>query len=392
MTTMTATADSPTRSNRGGRVWPEATDLHMVGVDVRTVDREELGRLSLHGGAATSLLDVTARRSPDTELAVLSTCNRVEFYLAGPAGLGIDGWLPVLMEEAPAWSEPVVAAALAREGAAVATHLLRVACGLESDILGDPQVVAQIRGARSAADAHGTLGRTLDRLFSMAVKVSRRARSATAIAAEDVGIGSIVAEAILDHGGPLARKSPAVCVLGSGAAAEAVVEALADRGVRRVEVVARNDRAARAMVGRRGGEARQWSALEECLGNADAIVAATSASRPLVTSDLILDLFARRGRAVPLLIDLGHRPNIARTPSAPVLDLARLTGHDGSVSPERMAAVPEVERLIAAEVDDWKRRRCLDRAAPLPRLVAASPRATCPTVRTREDDDARCFS
>lgn len=351
---MADTQDVPTAV---ARPWTGALELHVVGVNIHSVSREELARLSLHGDAAAPLFEATTREMPGTELAVLSTCNRVEFYLAIPAGIGIHAWLSLLTRVTPSWSPSVIASAFVGEGESAVTHLVRVACGLESDILGDPQVVAQVRRARSTASGHRTLGPTLDHLFSVAVRASRRARSDTAITAEDIGIGSIVADVIDARTRSAGLTRPVVCIVGAGAAAEAVADALALRQQARITVVARNERAASRIAGCHGGGASPWSSLETALKASDVIVAATAASQPVITHELVQGLVGGGARSCPVLIDLGHRPNIATVPGAPVIDLAQLTGCEGPVSAARAAAVPEVEDIVAAEVEAWRRHQ-----------------------------------
>jgi glutamyl-tRNA reductase len=321
-------------------------DLHLVGINFRTAAETVREGLAFSPSQTAALLTAAREALPGVEALVLSTCNRTEFYLSGlPAEELLPGWHALLRSERSCAS--ALEGGSARyllHGAEAYRHLLRVVCGLDSALLGDGQVVGQVRRAVATSQEAGTLGRVLNPAFTSALTTGRRARRETSIGVGAPGVGGAVAAALASR--HVGLHEPVV-VLGSGEAARAVGRALAKAGHRSLVVCGRNPEATAAVAAQCGAAAATWPELQQVLAGARAVVVATAAGRP------VLD-------AVPsgpsLVVDAGFprqvSPAVAR-PGLDVVSLLALTEQADTTAEQRRAAVPEVEALVAEQVATW---------------------------------------
>lgn len=323
-------------------------DLHLLGVSFRTASEEVREGLAFSPSQAAELVGRAREELPGLEAVVLSTCNRTEFYLSGPAGSDPVGTWYRLLRAARPGARALDAACRRYElvGPDAFRHLLRVVCGLDSAVLGDGQVLGQVRRAVATAQESGSLGGVLDPVFAAALRAGRAARARTAIGKGAPGIGGAVAEALRS------RQVPTDCtvlVLGTGEAARAVTRALRKTGYADLRVSGRRPDAAAAVAGQVGGSTAPWGVLD-----ADVIVAATAAAAP------VLHAVPPRTR---LVVDAGFPRQVAASVAAPgveLVSLLALTQQADAAAADRRAAVPEVEALVAEEVARWQLAR--DRA------------------------------
>ena len=345
-------------------------DLHVVGISFRSASEEVREGLAFSPSQTAALLARARATLPGAELLVLSTCNRTELYVGGAAD-AVDQVHQVLRAERP--TAPRLDDGCARyhlTGADAFRHLLRVACGLDSALLGDGQVGGQVRQALTLAERAGTLGAVLSPAVAVALRTSRRARAETEIGRGAPGVGGAVAQALLSR-----RLDPGarVLVLGSGQAARAVTRALVKHGFHGLTVAARNGDAAHAVADQCGALTRPWAELDAAVRAADVVVAATAAPEPVLR-----DVPAGR-----LVVDAGFPRQVdPGTCAAELVSLLALTQEADAAAEARLAAVPAVEGLVAEEVARWalgQRQQPLERAikhlhqdtARATRLVAA---------------------
>ena len=329
-------------------------DLVLFGVSFRTAPMAVREALSFDATEAGELLRQARTELPGIEALVLSTCNRTEFYLGAD---GVGPWHELLKRVRPtAPATPEDCHFYELRGADAFRHLARVASGLESAILGDTQILSQLRSAVSMAQEHGTLGRELSQATGAALRLGRAARAETAIAAGSAGIGSAVVAT-------LGSDAKRVAVLGAGDAARSVARHLAKRGI--VDLVFCNRTAARAdgLASEFGGVVRPWGELEAVLRSVDAAVVATSASAPVVDARALAWIGEWReaaGRKPLTLIDAGFPPQVApagRVRGVRVVPLDALRQGEEEALAARRAALPAVESMVDAAVAAWLRRR-----------------------------------
>lgn len=346
------------------------TDLVLFGVNFRTAPVAVRKALSFGEGEIGDLLRRARADLPEVEALVLSTCNRTEFYLGAEDAGAWHALLKRVRPTAPATPEDCHF--YERRGADAFRHLARVASGLESAILGDTQIVSQLRAAVALAQEHGTLGRELSQATSAALRLGKAARTQTAIAAGSAGIGSAVVATILGASrrgwpgdGPCPPGHPdatRLAVLGAGEAARSVARHLAKRGIADLTFCNRTAERAGGLAAEFGGAARPWAELEVVLRSVDVAVVATSAPAPVLETRALAWIGEWReaaGRKPLLLIDAGFPPQVASGPVRGVrlipLDALR-QGEDEALAARR-AAVPAVEAMVDEAVAEWLRRR-----------------------------------
>lgn len=244
---------------------------------------------------------------PDSELVVLSTCNRVELYAAKPDEDSEPTTSEIVRFLSDLHGVPEDAFAdrlLKCQGPEAVRHLFEVACSLDSMVLGEPQIVAQVKEAYERAYRHESCGPLTNALFQMAFRVSGRVRTETALAGGRVSIASV---AVGEFGRSIFDRfdDKTVLIIGAGAMAEETVRYLADEGVTRFIVVNRNPARAVELAREWGGEAHPIEELDQILRKSDVVVSATGASNHLMTVERFRA--ARKGVAgKPIFVlDLG---------------------------------------------------------------------------------------
>ena len=248
--------------------------------------------------ALAALADVPAV----SECALLSTCNRAEAYAAFAPGT--DDPEDALAEFLAGWhglSRHQFDGHLYcfRDGAA-ANHLFSVAAGIDSMILGEPDIQRQVKQALEAAQAARTAGTLLNKLFQEALVAGKRARTETGIARGTFSVGAAAVEyAAQVFGESLAGHT--VLVLGAGKMSETTARHLTARGAPAVLVANRTFEKAQQLAAQFGGQARRFDDLPQLLLQADIVVCSTAAPHPIVTVPMVRDAMrARRGRALTL--------------------------------------------------------------------------------------------
>jgi len=345
----------------------------VVGVSHRTAPVALLERATL--GNPEPLLERLRASGPLTETVLLATCNRVEVY-ADSAGFhaGVDAVSDLLAQ-----SSGVPLAELGRhlyvhwDGQAV-RHLFRVACGLDSMVVGESQILGQLRAAYTTARAGDAAGRTLHELFQRALQVGKRAHSETGIDAAGRSLVSVGLERAVEAVGPIAGCSALVVGAGSmGALAGAtLVRAGAGRTVVANRSAAKSRRLAASLA---GGEGVGLDQLEAAVVAADVVISCTGAPGLVLPLDLLhRAVSARAGRPLALLdlaLPRDADPAAGELPGVTLVDLAGLQGvlAAGSVG----ADVEAVEGIVAAGVGQfvaWQRA-----SGVAPTVVALRSRA-----------------
>jgi glutamyl-tRNA reductase len=326
-------------------------DPIVIGVDHRApiALRERLA------AAAPALLDHLAPHV--AEVALLSTCNRTEIYLVG-AGDGVSAGVA----EAAGLTAGEAEWLWERRGGDAAGHLFGVAAGLESQLLGETEILRQVR---VAAQSNKSAGPVLRALFRHALTVGKRARARTGISRGAASIGSAAA-AIVRAELPPAERGHAVLV-GAGDAAARVLTHLRPLGFARVDVVNRTAARAAALVGQ-GGDAYGLDALPRLLAEADAVLCATSCPEAVVTLQATAPAVrSRQGRRL-LLLDLAVprdvEPAVADLPSVTLHDLDAVQARATADVERRAAAAVHARALVHDEVEAFGRWLTARRAAP----------------------------
>lgn len=310
--------------------------LAMVGVDHRIAPVEVLAAL---GGDPRELAAIRARCGG---VVALSTCHRRELYLEGAPAAALK---PLFFQWVKGESEvnPVI-----RCGEGAVEHLLRVAAGLESAVLGEDQILAQVRAAYRDACAGALAGPLLHRLFHAAFRAGKRVRSETELASGGRSLAGSAVNVVERRLGGLAGAT--VLVLGAGEMASIAAARLHDRGTGRILVCSRTHAHAAHLAAAAGADALPWEWREQALGRADAAICAVSAPAPVITAPALLAAVAGR-RFVA--VDLGLPANLPRPavmpPGVEVIDLDGMRDRLARQASSRAAAVAAAEGIVAEE-------------------------------------------
>ncbi len=332
----------------------------LFGVSHRSAPVSVLEKLSTDEADQAKIVEQLLQSSLVTEAMVLSTCNRVEIYAvveAFHAGLSVIG--QVLAEHSGMGLGDLTKYAYVRYAEAAVEHLFAVTSGLDAVVIGEQQVLGQVRRAYAAAEAHQTVGRTLHELAQRALSVGKRVHSETGIDAAGASVVSValgMAEQQLD--GLAGRKA---VVVGAGAMGALSATHLARAGVERIHVVNRSlPRAKRLAENIRklgvAADAFPFDHLPPVLTDADVVVSCTGAVRPVVSlADVHRGLAHGQERKQMVFCDLGMPrdvdPAVAGLPGVYVVDMDRIQRE-----PAAKAAASHAEAaraIVAAEVANY---------------------------------------
>jgi glutamyl-tRNA reductase len=310
-----------------------------------------------------------AADEPAIEGAVIvSTCNRVEIYGEVPAYHAGFLALKRLLSETRAVDPDELGEALYSHYEDAATeHLFDVAAGLDSMVLGEPQILSQVREAHRRAEAEGASTPALTSLFHAGARTGRRARTETDLgAAPDafVAAGAELGAEWLDG-----LDGAAALVVGAGHMSALAAKHLRGRGVGTIRVLNRSLERARALAERAGGEHGGLEHLSAALADADLVVSATGASRLVIDEETVRDAIATRAGRRVFVLDLAVprdvEPSVGRIDGVRLVDIGGLRER---LARDRDALAADIDRareIVAEEVHRFTVRRRSEHLAPL---------------------------
>ena len=354
---------------------PVSIVLDFRAADLRTRERFHLG--DEHAGR----LYAAPRGGEVRELVLLSTCNRVELYgAADPAGpraaARAAGDLARRWTGDDEAARQLLRVGTVRAGADAAGHLLRVSAGLESQVLGDAQVLGQVRRAYRAASDAGAAGPVLHRLFETALRTGKRVASETGLTGTRSTVGGEAASTAARRLGSLAGRR--CVVVGCGKTGEQAARRLAKLGAGEVVLVNRSPERAERLAAEVRGRAAPWETMHQECAAADVVIVATAAEVPVIrAASLSHCRRSARAEAAPLLaLDLAMprnvEPEVAGLEGVALLDLDALRMPLAAAEDARRTAVPAAERIVAEELGRFAawRREAAARAAVQPLRAA----------------------
>lgn len=346
--------------------------LWCVGVDHRGTPLDLRERLSVGEHALPTVLGGLRECAGVNAVALLSTCNRLEIYVHGPSHT--SDLINRFAEEIGVDPASIKAHAFVHQGLAVVRHLFRVVSSLESMVIGEYQIVHQVKVAHHWARSHGGCNGELDRIFQQALAVAKDVRNQTSIGQHKVSVASVGVDLAQHIHGDLSKAK--LLVIGAGEIAELATIHLLGAGVRKLTLINRthehalnlaaNERFAQCTI-----NTLRWADLQQALANHDIVVTSTAAPRPVITTDEVRN--ARRRSLSPLVfIDLA----VPRDVDVAVGDLSEVFRYDLDHL-DRMVAnnrelrsedIEQVEQVIAQHVQQFAQRQALA-ANPLPAAI-----------------------
>jgi glutamyl-tRNA reductase len=332
--------------------------LLLVGLSHHTAPLAVREKLAFSNDEVVAALRAMMEKARLHEAMLVSTCNRVELYattdapddavralrdhlggIAGEADLG-----PHLYEHT---------------GTAAARHAFRVAASLDSLVVGEPQILGQVKDAFSAASDAGLVGPLLGRCMNRAFAVAKRVRTETGIAAGAVSVSTIACDLAKSIFGDLTGRR--VVLVGAGEMGEGAAKALAQQGTL-LTVVNRNQERARAVASAVGGEPREFDALAHELTTADVVITSTASPRYVITRELMQGVVKARRHRPLFLIDIAVPrdvdPRIENMDNVFLFDVDDLEQVAQQNIAARRREAEQAERIVESEVAafaDWQR-------------------------------------
>ncbi|MDD5390126.1 MAG: glutamyl-tRNA reductase [Gallionellaceae bacterium] len=315
-----------------------------------------------------ALADVTSESGPAREAAILSTCNRTEIYCNTSQPADVAEWLANFHGLPPRDVKPYL---YQHPGSDAANHAFRVASGLDSMVLGETQILGQMKQAAEKASDAGTLGLLLNKLFQRTFSVAKEVRTATEIGASTVSM-SAAAVSLAERIFP-SIKEQSVLFIGAGEMIDLVATHFAAKGPRRLMVVNRTIERAQALANKFGGEAAALTNLAELLPEFDILVTSTASPLPIVGLGMVERAIKARKRRPIFMVDLAV-PRDIESEVGDMDDIFLYTVDDlGEVvrsgQSSRQSAVVQAEAIIAASVNEFMHWMDTRRTVPVIRSL-----------------------
>lgn len=329
--------------------------MHLVtlGISHHTAPVQIRERLAFTAEMMPTALISLKKSIPVTEAVVLSTCNRTEIYCAPitEAASVMDWWRDYQQLQATD-IQPYVY--LHRDAAAV-THMMRVASGLDSQVLGESEIFGQMKAAYSCAEAAGLLGKRLHRLFQKTFAVAKQVRTETELGLRPVSI-AYAAVGMAKHLFSDLRKAR-VLLLGAGETMELAAQHLHQQGVQHMVVMNRTLVRAETLAARYQATALPLSELSAALAVADIVMSATASAQPMILEAQVRDIMVRRRHRPLLLIDLAVprnvEPGVGNIEDVYLYTVDSLTQMVEKNKAQRQSAAQEAETIIATQTSQY---------------------------------------
>jgi glutamyl-tRNA reductase len=347
------------------------------------------------GEALVALADYEAVR----EALMLQTCGRLEIYAelddyehgVGQIRRFLGNFRHGGVEDMDSYMYTLL-------GSQAVDHLLRVSTGLDSMLIGEADILHQVKDAFIQGQRAGTVGKTLHSLFREAINAGKSARTHTGIGARSTSIATAAANAALAHVGE--RRDAAVVVVGAGKMGSLVARRLKSAGCGDIVVLNRSEQRARDVVAAIGtGRTMGLPGMVEALSGADIVVTSTGASTFVLTVDNVAAAMAARPERPLFIVDIAVPrdcdPEVAAIPNVRVVDVDGLRGVVDVTLERRRESIPQVEEIIAehsGRFAQWYRARVavplisslVERAETLRESELERLFARCPELTERE--------
>ncbi|MBI3291265.1 MAG: glutamyl-tRNA reductase [Elusimicrobia bacterium] len=334
--------------------------LVMVGISHKTAPVELRERLAVSERTSGELLAQLRRMASVAEGVILSTCNRVELYVVTPGdGAGTEALLEVFRHRAEL-TTPVLPHVYRWEDGEAIRHLFRVAAGLDSMVVGEHEILAQVKQAYHAALAAGHTGKLSNVLFQRSLYVGKLVRTHTLLSRGALSVGSVAVSLAGKIFGDLRQSH--VMILGAGKIAEMTARHLLSQKVRSVLVANRTYERACALARELGGQAVRFDQAFHEMRMADIVICSTAAPHPIITRTQVESVMRdRRGRSlfvIDIAVPRDVEPAVHGVDNVYLYNIDDLQAIAAENLARRSSEVTKAERLIADHAElflEWYR-------------------------------------
>ncbi len=348
----------------------------VVGVNHRSGPLPLLERVTIAPEHLAKAVSGLSQRDNVREAVIVSTCNRTEVYVVAELFHGAYGDVrDLLCELGDLAIDDLTPHLYSQHDAAAVTHLFEVAAGLDSAVLGESEILGQVRAAWKVAQHEGAARSTLNQLFRNALATGKRARSETGIGRGTASISHAAVEMVGDLFGDLSSRR--ALVIGAGSMGEGVAVALHRAGGADILVANRGAERGAALAERVGGVAVGFERLPEAIAAADIIVAGIGADQAVLTKALVADARAARNVTRALhIVDIGVPrnvdPAVVELPGVTLANLDDLRDWADRGLSHRAGEAERVRSIVAEEVESYFVESSARQAAPLVALMRSS--------------------
>ena len=340
----------------------------ILGLNHRTVPLDLLERVSVDATRLPKALHDVMSRDHISEAVVLSTCNRTEVYVVAekfhPAYSDLRSFFSELAFVPP---EELSDHLYVHDGSEAASHLFDVAAGLDSAVVGEAEILGQVRYAWEQAQAEGAAGSQLNLLFRHALEVGKRARTETGIGRHVASVSTAAVAMAAERLGSLEGRR--ILVMGAGEMGEGMVRSLAANGVTDIRIANRTWERAAELAERVGGRAIRLADLDASLAEVDLLLTGTGASSMLIEHADVARVMQVRAGAPLLVVDVAVPrdvdPTAAQLAGVTLLDMDDLRAFAEAGQAERRREVAAVREMLRDELDRYLAVSSAREVAPL---------------------------
>jgi glutamyl-tRNA reductase len=347
--------------------------LYALGLNHQTAPLEVRERVVFHVERLREAL-TQVKGAVASEAAILSTCNRTELYFSGEQPAAAADWLARFHRMEPAELAPYL---YTRPQDQAVRHAFRVASGLDSMVLGEPQILGQMKDAARAAASAGTLGTVLHRLFQRSFSVAKEVRSTTRLGAASVSMAAAAVKLAARIFPSLREQS--VLFIGAGEMIELCATHFAAQAPARITVASRTLERAGRLAHRFNGQAIELKALAEHLHEHDIVVSSTASSLPILGKGLVERALRARRRRPIFMVDLAVprdiEPEVAELDDVFLYTVDDLAGIVSANLDARRSAVEQAEAIIDTQVGQFMNWMHLRENVPLIRALRENAEA-----------------
>jgi glutamyl-tRNA reductase len=354
----------------------------VVGLSHKSAPVTILERAAISGDTLSKLLRDVAQSEPVAEVFVVSTCNRVEVYAdVDRFHAGVTVICEMLARHCGVPAHELTAHLYVHYEDRAIGHLMAVACGLDSMVVGEGQILGQVRSALKVAGEHGTVGRVLSELGRLALRTGKRARGETGIGRAGLSLLTVaidLAAASLGQAGPDALAGRDVLIVGAGSMSALAAATAARSGAASIVVANRTRRHAERLAADVSATAAELADLPAAMGAADVVISCTGAAGQVITAGLVgaaVETRTHAGRRGALvLLDLAMprdvEPAVDHLPGVVLIGMDQLAAHGTAATEDDVLAV---RAIVEAELAAY--HAAMEAARVAPTVVALRAKA-----------------
>lgn len=340
----------------------------VFGVNHRTGPLALLERVTIADDAIAKTVHGLMSRPNIREVVVLSTCNRTEVYAVAEKFHGAYGDLRDFFCDLGGFSaDELIPHVYSQHDDAAISHLFEVASGLDSAVLGESEILGQVRIAWERSQREGGALSTLNLLFRHAIETGKRARTETSIGRHTASVSHAAVDMARESLGAIDGMT--VLVVGAGDMGEGVTVALADSGVGQVLVTNRTIAKAQALADRVSGSVTEFYRLAESLVEADVVVTCTGAGSTVIDADMVKNAMLQRPERPLFIVDIAVPrdvdSDVANIDAVTLLDLDNLRDWAARGQAQRATEALAVRNIIVQEIERFNMETTARQAAPL---------------------------